>query len=321
MHILASCNKQFTAAFNDLKFTLYRYGYCVNGLQPVTSARFNETEFLVNQIRSFLDQGNYDNEQLANVSSLMDTICRTSAEPSYPISVHVDIQSFNSSTNPNAKATRCRAIDTALDSMYHVFKKAALNHSEPLDFSSVLFYPNETDRSAFYNLSDLINTSWITSEVVLEHVCSITNATKEYVQMRSSNSTAQSRRQDSARVSTALFELVDSLLEPFLGLQKRLYWESTNRLEFLQTLLSSGLSSIRSGIGSGLSRTRSFMWWSRTNSTSSTLTNSTESRWTNMTTNTTRLTKSNSTVRPFNSTGTTSTPMGATSTTRLPSTV
>jgi hypothetical protein len=287
-----------------LKFTLYRYGYCVNGLQPVTSAKFNETEYLVNQIRTFLDQGNYDNEQLANVSSLMDTICRTSAEPSYPISVHVDIQSFNSSTNPNAKGTRCRAIDSAMDSMYHVFKRAALNHSEPLDFSSIQFYSNETDRSAFYNLSDLINTSWITSEVVLEHVCSITNATKEYVQARSSNSTAQSRKQDSTGVSNALFELIDRLLEPLLGLQKRLYWESTNRLEFLQSRLSSGLGSIRNGIGSGLGRTRSLISWGRTNSTmaNSTWNNATEGRWTGVTTTTTRLPRFNSTSsRPFNS--------------------
>jgi hypothetical protein len=250
---------QFTASYNDLKFTLYRYGYCIEGLQPITKDKLNETEYLTNQIKSFLDHADYDNEQLANISSLIDTICLSNnIDPSpYLISVHVDIPSFNSSINTNAKDTRCEAINKVADTMYHVFRRAALNRSEPLDFSSIRFYPNETDKSAFYNLTDLINISWIMSEVALEKVCSITDATKDYIKAKSSSLNAQPRQQNSDKASSNSFlDLFNRFLERILGIQKQFYWESTNRFEYIQSRLSNGLSSVRDGIGYGLGRTR-----------------------------------------------------------------
>lgn len=246
---------QFTTTFNDLKFTLHRYGHCYNGLQPLNGYQLNETEFLIHQIKVFLDEGNYDNEQLANVSMLMDNICRPNIDTSYPISVHIDVNKF---ANASGKQNRCNAIDDAMDSMYYVFRRSALNRSEPLDFSVILFYPNETDRSATYNLTDLINTSWIKSETILEHVCGITTATKNYIQSKTTNSTAQARSEPLSQAGRvrALIDYFNSWLDPILGLQKRLYWESTNRLGQFQ-----------SRVGSGFQRARQTIFGSARNST------------------------------------------------------
>lgn len=201
----------------------------------------------------------------------MDNICRSDIDQSYPISVHIDVNKF-SNNHTEGKANRCQAIDDALDSMFYVFKRAALNHSQPLDFSIIQFYPNASDPSAYYNLTDLINTSWIKSETILEHVCNITDSVKRFVQARmaapssnstgaagsSSSSTAQKRNEQQPRagVFTTIFDLIDRLLDPILGLQKRLMWESNNRLEMVQNRLSSGLGTIRDGFGTRIKSTR-----------------------------------------------------------------
>ena len=238
---------QFTTTFNDLKFTLHRYGHCYTGLQPLHGYQLNETEFLIHQIKVFLDEGNYDNEQLANVSMLMDNICRPNIDTSYPISVHIDVNKF---ANASGKQNRCNAIDDAMDSMYYVFRRSALNRSEPLDFSVILFYPNETDRSATYNLTDLINTSWIKSETILEHVCGITTATKNYIQWKANNVTAQPRSESLGQASrfSSLVDYINYWLDPVLGLQKRLYWESTNMWGQFQSRLGSGFQRARQTI-------------------------------------------------------------------------
>ena len=233
----------------------------------------NETEYLIYQIRTFLDQGNYDNQQLANLTALMDDVCRSDIDQSYPISVNIDVNKFGNN-NTEGKANRCQAIDDALDSMFYVFKRAALNRSEPLDFSVIQYYPNATDTTKFYNLTDLINTSWIKSETLLEHVCNITDSVKRYVQARvmaSSNSNSSAEQQHSARagaadkrneqparvgVFTTIFDMIDRILDPLLGLQKRLMWESNNRLEMVGNRLSSGLGAVRDGFGSRIKSTR-----------------------------------------------------------------
>lgn len=203
----------------------------------------------------------------------MDNICRSDIDTSYPISVHIDVNKYNGTAG---KENRCRAIDEAMDSMYYVFKRAALNKSEPLDFSVIQFHPNATDKSAAYNLTDLINTSWIKSETILEHVCRITDSIKEYVQLRASSSVAQKRFERTGVVSS-LIEFLDRLLDPILGLQNRLYWESSNRFEQIQTRISSGLGSLRDGIGSRVKSTRdrvSNLFSSNSTTTRSTLNSS-----------------------------------------------
>lgn len=214
----------------------------------------NETEYLIHQIRAFLDAGNYDNEQLSNVTLLMDNICRPDMDSSYPISVNIDVAKYS---NVTGKENRCRAIDESLDAMYGVFRRASLNKSEPLDFSSIQFYSDPANKAASYNLTDLINTSWIKSETILEQVCVITNSVKDYVQLRSSNSTAQDRStQQQVGVLGTVLELIDRILEPLLGLQKRLYWDSNNRVELVVSGLNHGLVSIRDGLSKGYRSTR-----------------------------------------------------------------
>lgn len=210
----------------------------------------NETEFLVHQIRAFLDAGNYDNEQLSNVSLLMDNICQLPPEDSanqdstYPISVNINVTQYS---NASGKAYRCRAIDESMDAMYSVFRRAALNKSEPLDFSVIQFHPNATNKAATYNLTDLINTSWIKSDTLLEHVCKISDSVKLYVQMRSSNSTVQDRSQQNGVFST-LMDLIDRILDPILGVQKRLYWDSNNQVELIASAIGKGFRNTRARI-------------------------------------------------------------------------
>ena len=216
----------------------------------------NESEFLAHQIRVFLDQGNYDNEQLQNVTALMDSICRPGdSDSSYAISSAIDVGKYtNGNGSTSAKQYRCNAIDEALDSMYPVFRRAALNSSEKLDFSTIQFFPNKSEPMS-YNLTDLINTSWIRSEMILESVCNITEPVKEYVRMRTSNSTAQDRLQQQRATSSSIMEFIDRVLDPIFGSLKRLSWEGSNRAEQIMAMLSHGFGSVRDGVGRGLSST------------------------------------------------------------------
>jgi len=246
---------QFSSSYHDLRVTLRRYGHCIGELPPLRDSSLNETEYLVQQMRVFLDQANYDNEQLANVSALMDNICRSDLDSSYPISVNIDVTKYNN--NGTGKENRCKAIDEALDSMFVVFKRASVNKSEPLDFSVIQFYPNASNKAASYNLTDLINTSWIKSETILEHVCKITDSVKDYVQARMSNSKAQDRsQQQQGGYFSTLLDIINNILEPLLGFQKRLYWEGNNMLESGYSRISYGLGSLRSGIGNRYKNTR-----------------------------------------------------------------
>lgn len=229
----------------------------------------SDTQFLVNEMKTFFDQGNYDNEQLANVSALMDSICRLQGNSQYEVSVGINVSLYEDPVR--GKENRCNAIEQAMDAMYHVFRRTALNRSEPLDFSSIQFYSNATDRSSTYNLTDLINVSWIHSSIEVEAVCKITDPIKEYVAMRSSNATVQVRADAPLRGGpvSALVELMNRWLDPILGLRRRLYWESSNRLSQIQTRLSSGMGSVRDAIGSSLGRTRERLFGSLTNATRS----------------------------------------------------
>lgn len=238
-----------------MRVSFKRYGHCVGDLPPLKGQKLNETQYLVQSIGIFLDQANYDNEQLANVTSLMDNICQN-AESNYVISANIDVNKYNTS-HPQGKLNRCKAVEEALNSMYSVFKRAALNRSEPLDFSSILFYPNISDKSVYYNLTDLVNTSWIKSDTMLDHVCSITNSVKDYVRARITNSTAQDRsQQQPVGIFSSLFDFIDSYLDSVFGFNKRLYWESTNRLESVYSGIASQLDSLRVGVGKGLKNTR-----------------------------------------------------------------
>lgn len=238
-------SRWFSATYNDLKFTMYRYAHCYSGLQPLSATNQTETDYLIQKIRLFLDQANFDHEQLTNVTALMGDICHDKDD--YAVSKYIDVSKFENATG---KTNRCQAIDDAMDAMYFVAKRAALNHSYPLDFSMIQFYPDETNHSISYNLTDLINVSWIKSETTIEQVCFITQATKEYVSMRTSNATAQARVESPAGPISLLVEYLNRLLDPILGLQKRLYWEGANRFGQFQSRLSSlTIGSIRNGYG------------------------------------------------------------------------
>lgn len=254
--LTSSQKKQFTASYHDLRVTFRRYGHCVGSLPPLKDHSLNETEFLVQQMRVFLDQANYDNEQLQNVSALMDNICQR-GEPGaeYPISAHINVTLYN---DPKiGKHHRCKAIDEAMDSMFTVFKRAAFNKSEPLDFSTILFYPESNDKNIYYNLTDLINTSWIKSDTMLESTCKITDAVKEYVLAHTSNSTAQDRsHQQQSGFINSLIEFLDRLLNPILGLQKRLYWEGNNRFEMVYSTIGNQLTNWRNSLGKTFKSTR-----------------------------------------------------------------
>lgn len=244
----------------------------------------NETDYLMQQMRVFLDQANYDNEQLANVSALMDLICYgPEVDSNYPVSVHVDLKKYENSTG---KQNRCKAIDEAMNAMFGVFKRAAFNKSEPLDFSVIHFYPDPVNTNASYNLTDLINTSWIKSDALIESVCNITKSVKDYVAIRTSNSTAQDRsQQQHTGLINSFIEFLDRLLNPILGLQKRLYWESNNRLEQAYVTIGGQLSSLRNNLGRTYKNTRERISgvFSSSESTSSTNSSSTISPTTSST--------------------------------------
>lgn len=253
-------------------FTLQRIGYCFGDLPQLKDYNLNETEFLRHEMKVFLDEANFDNEQLTNVTALMDQICRDNEradEIRYPISANLDVNKYS---NASGKVNRCRAISEVLDAMYPVFKRASLNKSEPLDFSVIQFY-NATDKLHSYNVSDLINTIWIKSETPLDLVCEITDSVKSYVKYRTSNSTAQDRSQLNKSALQTLLDFIDRLLDPILGIQKRLYWESSTRYEQAYLGLANQLSSLRDGFGKRYSSTRKHlanMFFASTNSTSAT---------------------------------------------------
>lgn len=215
----------------------------------------------------------------------MDNICLPSthlnpnSDSTYPISVFIDVNKYG---NASGKDHRCRAIDEALDAMYPVFKRAAFNRSQDLDFSTIQFFPNPANRTAFYNLTDLINTAWIKSETILEHVCRITDSVKDYVRVKTANSTLLERstpQQQPVSLLGSILGLIDRVLEPIFGLQRRFYWESTNRMEQLQVQLSRGVGNLRDGFGTRLRSARdrlgNMFTSTSANSTSPLLVNST----------------------------------------------
>lgn len=277
-----------------------RYGHCKGSLAPLKDANMNETEYLIHQIRLFLDEANFDNEQMNNVSKLMDSICQqTEVEGSYAVSMHIDVNKYDSAnvntTAKGAKENRCRAIDESMDAMRVVFKRSVFNKSEPLDFSSIKFYPNPKDRSAFYNISDLINTSWIKSEAVLDLVCHITDSVKDYVKLKTAKSQPQERfaAEQSKGVLSYLMDFLSRILDPILGNQRRLAWEGSNRFEMVAMSVRRGLSSTGQAVSS---------FFTRANST---LTNST-------TTKPVAAVGSKQTILPATTTATTPTPSKAT---------
>lgn len=221
-------------------------GYCFGDLPQLKEYNLNETEYLQHQMKVFLDQGNYNNEHLANITSLMDSICRTDGgqDVRYPISSSLDVDKY---TGISGKGNRCKAIDEVMEAMYPVFKKVSWNNSEPLDFSVIQFY-NSTDKQFTYNVTDLINTIWIKSDTPLDLVCEITNPIKHYAASRSRN-LATDQRQASKGVFSTVLDIIDRLLDPILGLQKRLYWESNTRYEQVYLGLANQLGSLRDGFG------------------------------------------------------------------------
>ena len=233
-----------------------RYSSCVGDLPALNNTKLNSTEYLVHQVKTFLDAAYYDRDQLENVTELMDLICQNNGnnEQSYIISGNIDVSRYESTKDNEeaqkaAKQARCNAIDTALDSMYPVFKRAATNKSEPLDFSVIRFHPNASSTSVYYNLTDLINTSWIKANFMVDDVCKITDSVKLYVHSRASTSAAQDRsQQQPPGLFYTLLDIIDGYLDPILGLQKRLYWESTNRLEMVYNSVSYQLSKARNRV-------------------------------------------------------------------------
>lgn len=205
-------------------------------------------------MKVFLDQANFDNEQLTNLTALMNVICRPNEE--YPVSSNIDVDKY-SSNNTLGKEYRCRAIEDAMDALYPVLKRAAFNKSEPLDFSNIIFYTNASDSTSYYNVTDLINTSWIKSDVPVDYVCVFTNFVKDYAMNHTSNSTAQDRSLQNKSFVNTLIDLIDRILDPVLGLQKRFYWEGNHRLEQVYSGLANQLGNLRDGIGKGFSKTRS----------------------------------------------------------------
>lgn len=254
---VSTLSRWFSASYADMSSTLKRYSHCHDYLEPLKNVEMNETEFLVNQMRLFLNEANYQNEQLLNISALMDNLCRPEPDADYPISLNIDVNMYNHSIS--GKENRCNAIDQALDSMFVVFRRAAVNKSEPLDFSVIQYYPNSNNNES-YNLTDLINTVWIKSDTQIEHVCKITNSLKDYVTTRIGNSTTQARIEKPTSAFESLMDLIDRLfLEPLLGLQKRLYWEGNNRIESVYSAMSNQFGNARRGIGSGYNGTRNYL--------------------------------------------------------------
>lgn len=278
----SNLSRWFSASYVDLGTTLKRLSYCINHLTPLTSKNLNETEFLIHQIGLFFDEARYNNEQLLNVTQLMDEICRQEPDAEYPISAFINVNMYNHSII--GKENRCHGIDQALDSMYFVFKKAALNNSEPLDFSVIRYFPGPVvNQTESYNLTDLINTIWIKSEAPIENVCAITNSVKRYVLAHTSNSTDIKREGKSSSVFESFFDMIDRVfLEPLLGFQKRLYWEGNNRLEVIYAVLSNQMGNLRNEVGSVVKGTRGYL---------SSMFSSTPSKKSNLTSTTTNSTK------------------------------
>lgn len=249
--------------------TMRRFGYCVSDLAPLKNAQYNESALLVYQIKLFLDQASYENEQLANVTNLMDSICRKGDSGDYPISVHIDVDKY---ANDAGKYYRCRAIDEALEPMYYAFRQAALNRSAPLDFSAITYTPNVNNKTVSYNLTDLINTSWIRAEADLEQVCKITDSVKEYVQAKVSRSKPDSRASTSSSSALNSFiEFMDRLLDPILGFTRRSLWEGNNMMARLSSSVGSGFKAIGSGI-SGAQKSVANMFGTRSQPLNSTST-------------------------------------------------
>lgn len=213
-----------------------------------------ESAYLVRQVITFLEQGSYENEQLASVTALMDRICQTGNSSSYTISTNINIDQYS---NETGKVNRCRAIDEALDPMFYVFRKAALNKSEPIDFSTIVFRANSSDPERKYGLIDLINTSWIKSEAPLQTICMITDGIKAYTQ-GPRKTPAQDRSQSvEQNYAQRLYQFLNGLLDPVIGFQRRLYLDSTNRFELFTTSLGNGYEVVRSGVAKGFSNARS----------------------------------------------------------------
>lgn len=215
-----------------------RYTNCLGDLAPLKNSKLNESEYLLSTMRYFIDQGHYDNEHLANVSLFLDTICKPGFEKvmAYNMTTNIDPDLYRSE---KGKKKRCRAVEVSLDSIYEIFRRPALNHQEPMDFSEPQFYANETMKLAHkgYNLSDLINVAWIMSETPIDHTCSLTNSLKSYIAEKSANSTAQDRSQQASGTASSymssLANFMNRLLDGLFGIQRRVYWESTNRGEQL----------------------------------------------------------------------------------------
>lgn len=205
-------------------------------------------------MRLFLDEANLDNEQLANVSSLMDSICIRSDAEAYPISVHLDVEKFSNAKNGSnvGKMLRCKGLDQVMDNMYVAFKRSALNKTEPLDFTGIKFYTDAAKQN-YFTVIDLINTIWIKSEAHLELVCRITDSVKTYVQQKSAKLKIENRAQRPSGVTSYMADIINSILDSLLGLQKRLYWESTNRYEQLWSRLSSMFTSSNTTTKAGVS--------------------------------------------------------------------
>lgn len=257
---LITIRTQLRYYYDDMRFAMRRYAYCSSELGPYKESNLTETDYLVNTMEAFLDEANLENEQLLNVSALMDNICRTApsenADLNYPISLNIDVNKYSNSTN---KPNRCAAIDDIFASMYPVFKRAAYNKSEPLDFSVIKFYPDSKNKAAYYNLTDLINTSWIKSETVLENVCRITDSVKAHVNLLVAKSSPQKRAENQKSVGffMSIFNYFDALLEPIFGLSRRASWISAEFYERSTNRAKSTFNSATSAVNSGLKKTTS----------------------------------------------------------------
>lgn len=183
--MLATTCIQFSTSYHDLRLILDAYANCDSStldLEYDDPRSWNKIEYLIYRITDLLDQGNFKPEQLANLARLASDICRADTSQ-YELSPYIDLELF---VDPKTSvAARCQAIDVTMDAMYPVFRRSMLDKSVPLDFSIIQFHADpSSNETATYNLTELINTTWLLSPISFAQICKITDSIKEYVEAK-----------------------------------------------------------------------------------------------------------------------------------------
>lgn len=172
-------------------------------------------------MKTFLNTADYLPEQTTGLMTLFDDICGDKYSE-IPVSDAVPLKLFKTD-----KAVRCKAIDDAMDRMYPIFKSAAFNKSERMDFSTIMF-PNTTDSTyvGYYNLSDLILTSWIHSNTSITNVCSITDQMRGFLNRKTGERREYNVSTHQTMTST-LMAYLESFIDRFISMNRSAYWEGS----------------------------------------------------------------------------------------------